>query len=270
MPDTLKVVVVDDEKIARARLVRLVEETGAAEVVAACAGGREAVDRTIELQPDLLFLDVQMPDLDGFGVLTAIAGRASPAPVFVTAFDQYAVRAFDVHAVDYLLKPFDTERFRDAFSRARDRARAGNRSAEEQRIRDLLADCVASAPTARAQSLDRIAVKENGVLRIVRTADVDWLETDGNYIRLHVGGTSHLVRMTAASIEPQLDPRAFLRIHRRYIVNVDRIVEVQPWFAGDAIVVLRNGAKLRLSRTYRERLHSRLGARVDATDAAVD
>ena len=106
-------------------------------------------------------------------------------------------------------------------------------------------------------------MKVDGVLKIVRTADVDWWETDGNYMRLHVGGTSHLIRMTAASIEPQLDPRAFIRIHRRYIVNVDRIVEVQPWFAGDAIVVLRNGAKLRLSRTYRERLHARLGARRD-------
>src|SRR4051812_37345556 len=218
----LTVIVADDEKIARRRLVRLIEETGEAEVVAACSGGREAVAQTLSLQPNLLFLDVQMPDLDGFGVLQELAGKAAPATVFVTAFDQYAVRAFDVHAVDYLLKPFDTERFREAFVRARDRARGSNRGADEQRIRALLADYVASTQPARPQSLDRIAVKENGVLRIVRTVDVDWLETDGNYIRLHVGGSSHLVRMTAASIEPQLDPRAFLRIHRRYIVNVDR------------------------------------------------
>jgi two-component system, LytTR family, response regulator len=201
-------------------------------------------------------------------VLREIAGQASPAIVFVTAFDQYAVRAFDAHAVDYLLKPFDTSRFRNAFTRARARVEQRSRGGEDERIRALVADYVAATqPAPSKPALDRIAVKADGVLKIVRTADVDWFETDGNYIRLHVGGGSHLVRMTAASIEPQLDSRVFLRIHRRYIVNIDRIVEVQPWFAGDAIVVLRNGAKLRLSRTYRERLHARLGAKLEAVDA---
>jgi two-component system, LytTR family, response regulator len=263
----LTVIVADDEKIARRRLVRLIEETGEAEVVAACAGGREAVAQTLALSPSLLFLDVQMPDLDGFGVLRELAGSTPPATVFVTAFDQYAVRAFDVHAVDYLLKPFDTARFREAFERAKQRvqgAHSSARAADDERLRALVADYMANAAspgTNGRQPLDRIAVKVDGSLRIVKTADIDWWETDGNYMRLHVGAASHLIRMTAASIEPQLDPRVFLRIHRRYIVNVDRIVEVQPWFAGDAIVVLRNGAKLRLSRTYRERLHSRLGAR---------
>ena len=182
--------------------------------------------------------------------------------MFVTAFDQYAVRAFDVHAVDYLLKPFDTARFREAFERAKERVNGWPKAVrgDDERIRALLADYCRTPRRRRAQPLDRVAVKVDGSLRIVKTADIDWWETDGNYMRLHVGGASHLIRMTAASIEPQLDPRVFLRIHRRYIVNVDRIVEVQPWFAGDAIVVLRNGAKLRLSRTYRERLHARLGA----------
>lgn len=263
----LTVIVADDEKIARRRLVRLIEETGEAEIVAACAGGREAVEQTLALQPRLLFLDVQMPDLDGFGVLREIAGKAYPATVFVTAFDQYAVRAFDVHAVDYLLKPFDTARFRAAFGRAKDRLQGDSRATDDDRIRSLLSDYVSHNKAQNGkQPLDRVAVKVDGVLRIVRTADVDWWETDGNYMRLHVGGGSHLIRMTAAAIEPQLDPRAFIRIHRRYIVNVDRIVEVQPWFAGDAIVVLRNGAKLRLSRTYRERLHARLGARNEAAE----
>lgn len=268
----LTAIVADDEKLARRRLVRLIEETGEAEVVAACAGGREAVDQTIALQPKLLFLDVQMPDLDGFGVIRAIAGQANPAVVFVTAFDQYAVRAFEVHAVDYLLKPFDTARFKDAFNRAKERAGARGRGsspgAEDERMRALLADYIATAQQPQRQTLDRVAVRSDGVLKVVRTADVDWLETDGNYIRLHVGGTSHLLRMTAAAIEPQLDPRAFIRVHRRYIVNVDRIVEVQPWFAGDAILILRNGAKLRVSRTYRERLHARLGARGEPADAS--
>jgi two-component system LytT family response regulator len=265
----LTVLVADDEKIARRRLVRLIEETGEAEVVAACAGGRDAIEKILTLTPQLLFLDVQMPDLDGFGVLREIAGRARPATVFVTAFDQYAVRAFDVHAVDYLLKPYDTARFRDAFARAKERAQGRSSNVDDERIRALLADYTSATQQQQAKPpLDRVAVKTDGVLKIVRTADVDWWETDGNYIRLHVGGTSHLIRMTAASIEPQLDPRSFIRIHRRYIVNVDRIVEVQPWFAGDAIVVLRNGAKLRLSRTYRERLHARLGARSDAGESS--
>jgi two-component system, LytTR family, response regulator len=264
----LTVIVVDDEKLARRRLVRLVEETGEAEVVAACTGGREAVEQTIALQPQLLFVDVQMPDLDGFGVLRELAGKASPAVVFVTAFDQYAVRAFDVHAVDYLLKPFDTARFREAFGRAKDRLATRTRDTDDERIRSLLADYVVGAQRAAKESLDRVAVRTDGVLKIVKTADVDFWETDGNYVRLHVGGASHLIRATAASIEPQLDQRAFIRIHRRYIVNVDRIVEVQPWFAGDAIAVLRNGSKLRVSRTYRERLHARLGARADASENA--
>jgi two-component system LytT family response regulator len=264
----LTVIVADDEKLARRRLVRLVEETGEAEVVAACTGGRDAVDQTIARQPQLLFLDVQMPDVDGFGVLRELAGKASPATVFVTAFDQYAVRAFDVHAVDYLLKPFDTARFREAFVRAKVRLSSRARGTDDERIRALLADYAAGAQQTTREPLDRVAVRVDGVLKIVRVADVDWWETDGNYVRLHVGGASHLIRSTAASIEPQLDPRAFIRIHRRYIVNVERIVEVQPWFAGDAVAVLRNGAKLRVSRTYRERLHARLGARPDGNDLA--
>jgi two-component system, LytTR family, response regulator len=264
----LTVIVADDEKIARRRLVRLIEETGEAEVVAACAGGREAVAQTLALSPQLLFLDVQMPDLDGFGVLRELSNTTVPATVFVTAFDQYAVRAFDVHAVDYLLKPFDTARFRESFERAKQRLQRGAKGGDDDRLRALLADYMANAGAApqTRQPLDRVAVKVDGSLRIVKTVDIDWWETDGNYMRLHVGGASHLIRMTAAAIEPQLDPRVFLRIHRRYIVNIDRIVEVQPWFAGDAIVVLRNGAKLRLSRTYRERLHARLGARSEVAD----
>jgi len=262
----LTAIVADDEKLARRRLVRMIEETGDAEVVAACTGGRDAVEQTLALQPRLLFLDVQMPDLDGFEVLRELDGRAAPATVFVTAFDQYAVRAFDVHAVDYLLKPFDTARFKDAFARAKERIAAASRGegTQDDRMRALLADYIAGAQTPIRQSLDRVAVRTDGVLKVIRTADVDWLETDGNYIRLHVGNANHLLRMTAAAIEPQLDPRAFIRVHRRYIVNVDRIVEVQPWFAGDAILILRNGARLRVSRTYRERLHARLGAKSEA------
>jgi two-component system LytT family response regulator len=266
----ITVIVVDDENIARRRLVRLLEETGEVKIVAECAGGRDAVARIQALQPGMVFLDVQMPDLDGFGVLQELDETPLPAIVFVTAFDQYAVRAFDVHAVDYLLKPFDTVRLREAFARAKERIQTRARSDEDTRLRSLLRDYLGGdvRGTGSREYLDRVAVKVDGVLRIVRTADIDWWETDGNYVRLHVGASSHLIRATATSIEGQLDPRQFLRIHRRYIVNIDRVAEVQPWFGGDSIVLLRGGAKLRLSRTYRERLHSRLlGARTEVAGA---
>src|SRR6185295_16685720 len=266
----LRVAIVDDEALARAVLREYLAASSDVDVVAECQNGFEAVKVVAELKPDLLLLDVQMPKLDGFEVLELV-GR-DVAVVFVTAFDQYAVRAFEVHAVDYLLKPYDTARFREAFARAKERvqSRGAGARADEDRLRALLADYAAATQQQKEkQPLDRVAVKVDGVLKIVRTADVDWWETDGNYIRLHVGGTSHLIRMTAQSIEPQLDPRSFIRIDRRYIVNVDRIVEVQQWFAGDAIIVLRNGAKLRLSRTYRERLHNRLGVRAEVAETAV-
>ena len=267
----ITVIVVDDENIARRRLVRLLEETGEVKLVAECAGGRDAVARIQALQPDMVFLDVQMPDLDGFGVLQELDHTPLPAIVFVTAFDQYAVRAFDVHAVDYLLKPYDTGRFRDAFARARERIETRARSDEDARLRSLLRDYLAEDSRSSGggrEYLDRVAVKVDGVRRIVRTGDIDWWETDGNYVRLHVGASSHLIRATATSIEGQLDPRQFLRIHRRYIVNIDRVAEVQPWFGGDSIVLLRGGTKLRLSRTYRERLHSRLlGVRSEGAGA---
>jgi len=256
----ITVIVVDDENIARRRLVRLLEETGEAKVVAECAGGRDAITRIAALQPQMVFLDVQMPDLDGFGVLQRLEEPPLPAIVFVTAFDQYAVRAFDVHAVDYLLKPYDTARFREAFARAKERIEGRSRTDEDGRLRALLRDYLEqdAHPAPGREFLDRVAVKVDGALRIVRTGDIDWWETDGNYVRLHVGPVNHLIRATAMSIETQLDPRQFLRIHRRYIANIDGVVEVQPWFGGDSIVLLKNGAKLRLSRTYRERLHSRL------------
>jgi two-component system, LytTR family, response regulator len=266
---TFRVVVADDERVARQRLVRLVENTRDAEIVAACAGGAAAVDAIIESKPDIVFLDVQMPDLDGFEVLRAVGERASPVIVFVTAFDQYALRAFEVHAVDYLLKPFDTSRFDEAFRRASERARAPRGDDTDARLRALIAQHLESTHREVSPRLERVAVKSNGTLRIVRTTDIDWWETDGNYMRLHVGTASHLVRITANDVEAQLDPNQFARIHRRYIVNLDRIVEIQPWFAGDGVVVLRSGQKLRLSRTYRDRLHSRLvgvKAAVDRSD----
>ena len=255
---TLRVLVADDEAVARQRVVRLLEASDDVQVVAACIGGEDAVGQILKHKPDVVFLDVQMPDLDGFGVLQAIEGRASPIVVFVTAFDQYAVRAFAVHAIDYLLKPYDEARFREALRRARALVSSADRVDARARLQAAIADYLDSSRANGARGLDRIAVKTNGVVRLVRSADVDWWETDGNYMRMHVGQSNHLIRMTANALEAQLDPRQFVRIHRRYIVNLDRVLEIRPWFGGDAVVVLRTGAKLRLSRTFRERLNAYL------------
>jgi two-component system LytT family response regulator len=253
----ITVIVADDEKIARRRVTRLLETTGETTLVAECAGGVETVARTRELRPQLLFLDVQMPDLDGFGVLDALPAGELPVVVFVTAFDRYAQKAFEVHAVDYLMKPYDTERFLTAFHRAKERLAIRSRSSEEQRLRSLLRDYFTEARQADAGQIDRLAVSVDGSLIVLRTADVDWIGTEGNYLRVHLGAKSYLLRETASNLEARL-PREFVRIHRRFIVNLDRVVEVQPWFSGDGVVVMQSGAKLRLSRTYRDRLHSRL------------
>jgi two-component system LytT family response regulator len=241
-------IVADDEAVARRRLVRMLEESGRASVVAACAGGREAVERVVALKPDLLFLDVQMPDLDGFQVVEAITGdgRASPAIVFVTAYDQYALRAFDVHAVDYLLKPFTGERFRTALARARERIAS---HAPDPALAGLAADL-----RRRPAYLTRLPVRSGGRTVFVDLESVDWLEAADNYVRVHVQRREHLVRETLAALDAQLDPDRFARIHRSVIVNVARIAEVRPTSHGDAEVLLRDGARLAVSRTWRHRL----------------
>jgi two-component system LytT family response regulator len=266
-PRTLRVLVADDEPVARRRVTRLLKEDPDVAVIAECGGGLEAVDRILSEMPDLVFLDIQMPDLDGIRVIERVGVERMPPVVFVTAYNEYAIRAFEVNAVDYLLKPYDTSRFRQALERARERL---NRHDAPSRVDDLRAIVRAmllqegasrSGDESASRTpfpMDRIGVRIDGSLRIIRTADVDWFETEGNYIRLHVGRASHLIRATASELELQLDPRQFVRIHRRYLVNLERVVEVQPWFAGDAIVVLRDGTKLRLSRTHRERFQARL------------
>ena len=265
MPDhTLRVIVADDEPVARRRVQRLLRHHADVTVVAECAGGRSAVAKIRELTPDVVFLDIQMPDLDGFGVIAEVGVTQMPCVVFVTAFDEYAIRAFDVHAIDYLLKPYDEERFSMALERARAKVqRAGTVVLpDEQRLRallhQLLGDAAATAAPARATYPDRVAVKSNGVLRVLPIGDVDWFETDGNYIRVHVARASYLIRNTANRLQQELDPRHFARIHRRYMINLERVTAVEPWFGGDAVVHLRDGSKLRLSRNYREEFQRRM------------
>ena len=273
----MRVLIVDDEPIARRRISRLLKLEDDVEVVNEVGSGTDAVAAIREQRPDLVFLDVQMPDLDGFGVVSALGEpETMPAIVFVTAYNEYAVKAFDVNAVDYVLKPFDGERFRSAFQRARSTLEQKNSAEAGRRIKALLEEVLGEqraqalaaggtvngatlAPTVpRARYLDRLMVKHDGRVSFVKVADVDWFEASGNYVRVHVGRVSHLIRETMHGVEAQLDPNLFARIHRAVIVNMDRIRELQPWFAGDYIVILRDGRQLKLSRTYREALQSRM------------
>ncbi|MDB4907115.1 MAG: LytTr DNA-binding region [Gemmatimonadetes bacterium] len=263
--EPITVIIAEDEPVQRRRLARLLGAESDVHIVAQCSGGRDAIMRIREEAPDVVFLDVQMPDCSGFEVLREVGVDRMPVVVFVTAFEQYAVKAFEVHAVDYLLKPYDEARFKVALDRARAQVmgRAGGDVPDADRMRSLLAEMLkemvpAVAAGSRVSSFEQIAVKVDGAVRILRVDDVDWLETEGNYVRIHVGKESYLLRQTAARMESDLDPRRFVRVHRRYLVNLSRVVEVQPWFGGDAVLVLRDGYKLRLSRTYREHFHSRL------------
>ena len=273
----IRVLVADDEPLVRRRIVRLLRAESGLEVVGECKGGLSAVEQIRALAPDLVFLDIQMPDLDGFGVITEVGVDAMPSVVFITAFDQYAIRAFEVHALDYLLKPFDEERLRSAITRARGHLRNARRDAYpgEARLRKLLAEMLQSeavAPLKRTSSFfERVAVKTDGATRVMQIADVDWFETDGNYVRLHVGKTSFLIRSTATRLQEELDPERFARIHRRYLVNLDRVVGLEPWFGGDAVVLLRDGTKLRLSRNFKESFLARmLGDHTESAERSAD
>ncbi|MEO5818787.1 MAG: LytTR family DNA-binding domain-containing protein [Gemmatimonadaceae bacterium] len=261
-----RIMIVDDEPVARQRVRRLVAREPGVEVVAECGTGREAVAGVLAHRPDLLVLDVQMPELDGFGVIAALPPDQVPLVIFVTAFDEHALRAFDVHAVDYVLKPIDPDRLRVALTRAR--SEHGRAAAAEQhaRLRGLLNAWTpdAAAPPAQAPDrpreasapLQRFLVKAHGKMFFVNTADVDWIEADGNYVRLHVGAASHMIRETIVAVERALPASTFARIHRSAIVNLDRIAEMRQWSSGDYIVVLTTGARLKLSRTYRESIEA--------------
>jgi two-component system LytT family response regulator len=242
----LSALVVDDETLARRRLARLLRREPDVEIVGECRDGAEAVAVIEAEHPDLVFLDVQMPELDGFEVLDALDLARPPVVVFVTAYDQYALRAFDANALDYLLKPFEDERFQETLRRAREYLE-GQRTRGDQatRLRALV-----EARRAERPFLTRIAVRAQGRVVFLPVGDIEWLEAADNYVRLHTGAGAFLIRETMAAVETRLDPGQFLRIHRSAIVNLNRITEVQPWFHGEHVVVLRHGTRLRSSRTY--------------------
>jgi two-component system LytT family response regulator len=250
----IRTVIVDDEPLARQRIRTLLEVDSEIELVGECTDGRQAVAVLRQTKPDLLFLDVQMPALDGFDVLEALRDQPLPVVVFVTAHDRYALRAFDVHALDYLLKPFDKDRFRTAVERAKTQVHRQQDGDISQRLLDLLKDV-----REPRKALERLVVKAGGRVCFVRVEDIDWIEAAGNYLRLHVGKEEHLLRESMANLDAKLDGARFLRIHRSTMVNIERIRELQPAFHGDYVVILRDGTELTLSRGYRDKLQELLG-----------
>ena len=251
----LRVLIVDDEPLARERLRVLLRDAPEVQVVGECGDGRRALAAIRRRRPDLLFLDVQMPELDGFAVLRALDPTELPAVIFVTAYDRYALRAFEVHALDYLLKPFDRERFHRALARARTQIERDRRGTLDARLLALLEDL-----RPGRKRLERLVVKEGGRVFFLRAEEIDWVEAQGNYARLHIGRETHLVRETMARLEAGLDPKQFARIHRSTIVNLERVRELLPDFHGDSVVVLRDATRLTLSRGYRERFRELLGS----------
>ena len=252
----IRTLVVDDEPMARERVLSLLQQEDDVEVVGECSDGTQALAAIQHQTPDLVFLDVQMPGLDGFGVIQAVGAEKMPTVIFVTAYDEYALRAFEVHALDYLLKPFGRDRFRETLKHARaslERRRAGDLG---RRLLALVND-IKPEPA----KLDRLVVKSGGRVFFLRTDEVDWIEAAGNYVRLHLGSESHLFRETMNRMEQRLDGQRFARIHRSRIVNTERIKELQPWFNGDYVIILRDGTRLTLSRGYREKLQERLAGR---------
>jgi len=245
----IRTLVVDDEPIARARVVSLLKEEADIEVIGECANGQQAMSAIESSSPDLLFLDIQMPEVNGLDLARTIQSTGTPAVVFVTAYDEYALRAFEVHALDFLLKPFSAERFRSALGHAREQVSQRRKGATVPK-----ADA-----ERRAVRPNRLMIKSGGRIHFVRMADIDWCEAQGNYVRVHVAQQEPLVRDTMSRLESELDPQQFVRIHRSTIVNVDRIQEMQSSFNGEYVVLLRTGTRLTLSRGYREILQARLG-----------
>ena len=249
----IRAIIVDDEPLARDGVRMNLETEPDIEVVGEAGSGEEAVELIESLRPDLLFLDVQMPGLDGFAVLDAVGPNHMPVTIFTTAYDEFALRAFDAHAIDYVLKPYDAQRFGAAVDRARAQLNGRRKAHTDDRLDALLEEL-----RAKNQYLERLVVRSGGRILILRVAEIDWIEAASNYVRLHAGGREYLLRETMTALESKLDPMEFVRIHRSTIVRVDRIRELEPLFQGDYVVVLEDTTRLTSSRGYRERLQELL------------
>lgn len=250
----IRVLIVDDEPLAREGVHAQLETESDIQIIGECGDGRSAILAIERDKPDLVFLDVQMPELNGFGVLENIDLGAMPIVIFVTAFDQYALKAFEVHALDYLLKPFAPDRFSQALSQAREHISLRKTGKHGEQLLALLRDL-----KSEKKFLERFVIKNAGRIFFIKANEISWIEAAGNYAKLHVGPESHLLRETMSELEAKLDPEKFLRIHRSHIVNIEYIKEMQPWFQGEYVVILHDNTKLTLSRGYREKLGELLG-----------
>jgi two-component system, LytTR family, response regulator len=263
----MNVLLVDDEPLARRRMRRLLSDAADVSVVAECGSGASALDALRTHQVDLVFLDIQMPGVDGFVVAESLNGADAPMLVFVTAYDSHALRAFETRALDYLLKPVRKERLHSALERARETLSARRSAAYAHQLRSVIAQLdhavpgAASAATApQPHAAERIEVRDGERVRYIDADDVAWAEAQGAHVRLHTKRGSFEIRETLARLESSLDVRRFVRIHRSYIVNIGQIRELQPWFGGDAVLLLNDGQKLKVSRTYRAQLKQRMNA----------
>lgn len=249
----IRALVIDDEPLARRTIQRFLGKNAGMDVVGECGDGESAVKAIRERRPDLVFLDIQMPEMDGFQVMSTVGANEMPVTIFVTAHDRFALRAFDSNAIDYLLKPFGKERFERALARAKQRITG---KLDHDEVRRIISGLERLA--AERKHPERLAIPKNGRILFVAMKDIDWIEAEGNYVRLHVGKREHEFRETLTELEEKLSPADFLRIHRSTIVNIHRIKEIQAWFHGHHRVLLQDGTELRMSR-YQHEIARKLG-----------
>ena len=247
----VRALIVDDEPLARAHLKPLLRERGDVDVIGECGDGRSAIDQIRSLTPDLVLLDIQMPELDGLEVIREVGPSAMPAVVFVTAYDEHAVAAFEVHAFDYILKPVSRQRFTQAIDRVVGLIRS---ESNEQHATDRPLVALIEAMRSERSALDRIAVKSDGRVLFIRVGEIDWIEADDDLVRIHAGKAVHAHRSTLTHLEERLPASKFLRVHRSTLVNVDRIREIQPWFQGDWVLILNDGTRLHSGKSYRSKV----------------
>lgn len=269
MNPKIRAIIVDDESLAREALLVMLGDDSEIEVIAECRNGREAVAAIREQLPDVVFLDIQMPEMDGFQVIEEIGVEQMPVTVFVTAFDKHALRAFEAHALDYLLKPFDHDRFDTALQRAKTQVRQQRLGEISENLFAVMqdmnfksgeseADNRKSDKNIQKEPIDRVVIKASGRIYFLKTEEIDWIEASGDYLSLHSAGKSHLIRETMNNFHAKLDAKKFLRIHRSTIVNVERIKDIQPLFKGEYVITLTSGKRLKSSRGYRCELQSLL------------
>jgi two-component system LytT family response regulator len=260
----LKTIIVDDESLARKGLQLRLQEIAGVEIVRQCTNGREALEAIAELEPDLVFLDIQMPGMSGLDVIGNLQQDNMPLIIFVTAFDEYAIEAFEVHAVDYLLKPIDNDRLQAAVERAQVRTAQEGSTTDKQRLLDLIISITGKSEDSVAQLVkdhtgikafpDRIAIKDAGETTLVAASDIDWVDAAGDYMCVHAKDQVHIMRITMKDLEAQLDPSIFQRVHRSTIVNLERVEKVCSHMNGEFHLILKNGASIKMSRSYKEKV----------------